>query len=153
MQKLRSLRGRCRIPARCQRSSWGCESASLFILFAEPRVGEVRAGELEENSRSPGNGRQAPSPPTGTAAGAADTPCSPVGDLAATATTQARTWTITQPPGHFRWSLRVFTEHTWPAAKRVHRDVHTQCCKDAQLLHNHIFITHGAREPDHRCLG
>ena len=22
----------------------------------------------------------------------------------------------------------MFTEHTWPAAKRAHRDAHAQCC-------------------------
>ena len=99
------------------------------------------AGKLEEKSRSCRNCRHVYSFLTGTAAVAADKLYFLMVDPADTAITVA----IMQPQGLFRWNFYMFTE---------------QCYKLAQLLHNHVFTTcgarvrgHGVREPDHHQLG
>ena len=96
-------------------------TVSLPTLFAEPRVGKARAGKLEESSRSRRNCRHVYSLQTGAAA-----------------------------KGFLRWGLYTFTEPKWPMAKQVQCDMHAQCYKWSQLLHNHttsFFTGCGARGP------
>ena len=89
----------------------------LFILFAEPKVGKVWAGKLEENSRSRRNCRHIYSLMAGDMAKGA----SQVGLI-----------------------YYTFTEQKWPVAKPVHCDVHAQSSyKWSQLLRNHVFRERG----------
>ena len=110
------------------------------------------AGKLEEKARSCRNCRHVYSLLTGTAAVAADKLYFLMVDPVDTAIIVA----ITQPQGLFRWNFYMFTEQKWPMPKWVHYEMHAQCYKLAQLLHNHVFTTrgarvrgHGGREPDH----
>ena len=113
----------------------------LFTVFAEPRVGTVWAGELEEHSCSHRNSRCIYSLLAGAAPIAADMLyslllCSP--------TRHSHNVAITQPQGRLRWRLHRRTAQVARGRVSTSRLAwHAQCYKWAQLLHNHCLQNAG----------
>lgn len=97
----------------------------LFILFAEPKVGKVWAGKLEENSRSRSNWRHVYS----LMAGAVAKGASQVGLI-----------------------YYTFPEQKLPVAKHVQCNAHVQCYKQSQLFLT-MQRMRGERAWDHESLG
>ena len=110
---------------------------SWCALFAEPMVGKVWAGKLEENSRSWKNCRHVHSL-LAAAAVAADTLYSLLSWLIQQHNHRQSHGAIRRPQGLLRW---CFYRHIVQSSHdRVYSDTHVQCYKLSQLLHNHVFF-------------